>query len=81
MDFILNFVHNFFFSRYQMYFYPVRKAQLASLDIKYLTGEETRGKLKILIFFSHGVNPIRKFSNAMNAPCESLLTGFIPRKY
>ena len=37
---------------------------------------EARGKIKNSYTFSHGVNPIRKFSNGINVPCESLLTGF-----
>ena len=37
---------------------------------------ETRRKLKNFNTFSHWVNPIRKFSNGMNASCEILLTGF-----
>ena len=58
--------------------YPVRKAPLALLDIKYLTRveEEVRVKLKNFYTFSHGVTPIRKFSNGMNVPSESVLTGF-----
>jgi hypothetical protein len=48
------------------FIYPVRKAPLALLDVKYLRGEEARGKIKDSYTFSHGIN----------APYESLLTGF-----
>ena len=47
-------------------FYPVRKAPLALLDIKYLTeGRSTGVKLKILHFFTQRKCPVCKPSNGV----------------